>query len=106
VVGVRHPTAATEPPEHPPNWLVISLFSVVSLLKALQVQARESSDSPRLNAFCRVAPSVRFKTLAIVPAGVFFRAADFNSRTSTDVHEQRFDFLAIKESPGWEEEGF
>jgi hypothetical protein len=59
------------------------------------VQARESRDSPRLNAFCRVAPSVRFKALAIFPAGVFFRAADFNSRTSADVHERRFEFLAI-----------
>jgi hypothetical protein len=56
---------------------------------------RESSDSLRLNAFCRVAPSVRFKDLAIFPAGVFFRAADFNSRTSADVHERRFEFLAI-----------
>jgi len=61
----------------------------------LEVQARESSDSPRLNAFCRVAPSVRFKALAIFPAGVFLRAPDFNSRTSADVHERRPEFLAI-----------
>jgi hypothetical protein len=61
----------------------------------LEVQARESSDNPMLNAFCRVAPSVRFKALAIFPAGVFFRAADFSSRTSADVHERRFEFLAI-----------
>ena len=31
-------------------------------------QARESSDNPRLNAFCRVAPSVRFSVLAILAA--------------------------------------
>jgi len=69
---------------------------VVTLLRAtLEVQARESSDNPMLNAFCRVAPSVRFKALAIFPAGVFFRAADFSSRTSADVHERRFEFLAI-----------
>jgi len=69
---------------------------VGTLLSAiLEVQARESSDKPRLNAFCRVAPSVRFKALAIFPAGVFLRAADFNSRTSADVHERRFEFLAI-----------
>jgi hypothetical protein len=61
----------------------------------LEVQARESSDNPRLNAFCRVAPSVRFKALAIFAAGVFFRAADFSSRTSAAVHERRFEFLAI-----------
>jgi hypothetical protein len=42
---------------------------------------------------------VRFKTLASFGAGVFFRAADFSSRTSEAVHERRFDFLAIKESP-------
>ena len=35
-------------------------------------QARESSDSPILNAFCRVAPSVRFRDLAI-----FLRAFSF-----------------------------
>jgi hypothetical protein len=65
------------------------------------VQARESSDNPRLNAFWRVAPSVRLKTLASFRADVFFRAADFSSRTSEAVHERRFDFLVIKESPGW-----
>jgi len=44
-------------------------------------QARESRDSPRLNAFCRVAPSVRFSVLAIVAAPVFFRASAFKVRT-------------------------
>ena len=67
----------------------------LSRLRLFATQALESSDNPRLNAFCRVAPSVRFKALAIFPAGVFFRAADFNSRTSADVHERRFEFLAI-----------
>jgi hypothetical protein len=69
---------------------------VVTLLRAtLEVQARESSDNPRLNAFCRVAPSVRFKTLAIFRAGIFSRAADFSSRTSLADHERRLEFLAI-----------
>ena len=40
--------------------------------------ARESSDSPILNAFCRVAPSDRFSFLAIFAAGAFLRAIDFN----------------------------
>jgi hypothetical protein len=31
-------------------------------------QARESSDNPKLNAFCRVALSVRFNVLAILAA--------------------------------------
>jgi hypothetical protein len=35
---------------------------------------RESSESPKLNAFWRVAPSVRLSVLAILLAGVFFFA--------------------------------
>jgi len=53
-------------------------------------QARLSSDNPILNAFWRVAPSVRFSFLAILAAGVFFFASDFSSRTCTDVHERLF----------------
>ena len=53
--------------------------------------ARLSSDSPRLNAFWRVAPSVLFNFLAIRPAGVFLRASVFSSRTCTDVHAFLFD---------------
>ena len=33
---------------------------------------RVSSDSPRLHAFCRVAPSVRFRDLAMLAARLFF----------------------------------
>jgi hypothetical protein len=40
-------------------------------------QARESRDNPRLKAFCRVAPSVRFNALAILAARVFLRARVF-----------------------------
>jgi hypothetical protein len=61
---------------------------------------RESSDNPRLNAFCRVAPSLRLRLLAIFLAGVLLRAADFNSRTSMLVQGRRFEFfLAIYCSP-------
>jgi hypothetical protein len=56
---------------------------------------RESSDNPRLNAFCRVAPSVRFSVRAMLAARVFFLAAVFKVRTSAAVHARRFDFLAI-----------
>jgi hypothetical protein len=56
---------------------------------------RESSDSPKLKAFCRVAPSVRFKLRAMLAARDFFRAIVFSVRTSDDVHERRFDFLGI-----------
>src|SRR5215469_13655539 len=57
---------------------------------------RESKESPRLKAFCRVAPSVLFNERAIFPAGVFFRANAFNVRTCSDVHARRFPFgLAI-----------
>jgi hypothetical protein len=59
-------------------------------------QERESSESPMLNAFCRVAPSVLFNFLAILAAGVFLRAMVFSSRTSVEVHARRFfDFLGI-----------
>jgi hypothetical protein len=59
-------------------------------------QERESSDSPMLNAFCRVAPSVLLNFLAIFAAAVFFFANVFSSRTSVAVQARRFfDFLAI-----------
>jgi hypothetical protein len=62
----------------------------------MEFQDRESSESPMLNAFCRVAPSVLRNFLAIFPAVVFFFAKLFNSRTSVAVHARRFfDFLAI-----------
>jgi hypothetical protein len=62
----------------------------------MEFQERESSESPMLNAFCRVAPSVLRNFLAIFPAAVFFFAKLFNSRTSVAVHARRFfDFLAI-----------
>jgi hypothetical protein len=55
-----------------------------------QSQARESSDNPMLNAFCRVAPSVRFRVRAILPAVAFLRASRFISRTSLAVQARRF----------------
>jgi hypothetical protein len=64
------------------------------------VHPRESSDNPRLNAFCRVAPSLRLRLLAIFLAGVLLRAADFNSRTSALVQARLFEFLlAMNGSP-------
>ena len=53
-------------------------------------QARVSSDNPRLNAFCRVAPSVLFKRLAIFPALTFLRASAFSSLTCIDVQARLF----------------
>ena len=68
-------------------------------LPGLPDYERESSDNPRLNAFCRVAPSVRFRVRAMLAAPVFLRAIVFSVRTSDDVHERRFDFLGIQLSP-------
>jgi hypothetical protein len=62
-------------------------------------QERESSESPMLNAFWRVAPSVRFSFLAILEAGVFLFAIAFSSRTSTEVHARRFLVLLAIEPP-------
>jgi hypothetical protein len=52
-----------------------------------------------LNAFCRVAPSVRFRALAILAAGLFFFASVFRVRTCSVVHARRLDFLAIEITP-------
>jgi len=52
--------------------------------------ARESSDNPILKAFCRVAPSVRFRDLAIFFAGVFLRANVLSSRTCSAVQARLF----------------
>lgn len=59
------------------------------------LQARELRDIPRLEAFCRVAPVVRFSVRAMLAVRVFFFASVFNVRTSDAVHSRRFDFLAI-----------
>jgi len=56
-----------------------------------------------LNAFCRVALSVRFSVLAILAARVFFRASNFSVRICSGVHVRRLVvFLAIKNSLLWE----
>jgi hypothetical protein len=62
-------------------------------------QPRESSDNPMLNAFCRVAPSVRFRVFAMLAARVFFFASVFKVRTCSDVHARRFNFLDILLAP-------
>jgi hypothetical protein len=64
-----------------------------------EAQERESSESPMLNAFCRVAPSVLFSFLAILDAGVFLFAMVFKSRTSPEVHARRFFVLLAIEPP-------
>ncbi len=43
-----------------------------------------------LNAFCRVAPSLRFSVFAILFAGTFFLASVFSSRTCIDVQARLF----------------
>jgi hypothetical protein len=79
---------------------VFTLAALADVRQPAVVHPRESSDNPRLNAFCRVAPSLRLRLLAIFLAGVLLRAADFNSRTSPLVHGRRFEFfLAIYCSP-------
>lgn len=66
-------------------------------MRKVRAQARESREIPRLKAFCRVAPSVLFRLLAIFAARVFCRASPFSALTSAAVHARRFDpFLAIR----------
>ena len=70
-------------------------FELAGLAQNCRYQPRELSDNPILNAFCRVAPSVRFRVRAILTARVFLRASVFSARTSDVVHERRFELLAI-----------
>lgn len=66
----------------------------------LSIQVRMSSDRPILNAFCRVAPSVRFSLLAMRDAPFFWRAIVLKVRTCSAVHALRFlAFLAIEQLP-------
>jgi hypothetical protein len=60
-----------------------------------------------LNAFCRVAPSERFRALAMLAARVLFLASDFNVRTCAGVQARRVGtFLAIKQLPMLRNAGF
>jgi hypothetical protein len=73
--------------------VVFTRAALPDVRQPVALHPRESSDNPRLNAFCRVAPSLRLRLLAIFLAGVLLRAADFNSRTSALVQGRRFEFL-------------
>jgi hypothetical protein len=80
--------------------LIEEEHTLIAAISPAFLHPRESSDNPRLNAFCRVAPSLRLRLLATFFADVLFRAADFNSRTSALVQGRRFEFfLAIYGSP-------
>ena len=57
--------------------------------------ARESSDNPILNAFCRVAPSVRCSDFAIFPAGVLRLAIVLRVRTCAELQAILLRFLGI-----------
>jgi len=48
-----------------------------------------------LNAFCRVAPSVRLSDFAIAPAGLFFLAMALRARTCSPLQATRFRFFGI-----------
>jgi hypothetical protein len=60
---------------------------------------RESKETPKLNAFCLVAPSVLLSERAIFRAGVFCRALAFSSRMSSLVHWRRLDGFFAMLSP-------
>jgi hypothetical protein len=70
--------------------------TAVSARREAKRLLRVSSDNPRLKAFCRVAPSVLFKDLAIEDAGIFFLASAFNVRMCSALHARLFvRFCAI-----------
>jgi len=67
------------------------LRDVDAAIEICGIYMRELSDNPILRAFRHVALSVRFRFLAILPAGVFFRASAFNSRTCAVVQARLLD---------------
>ena len=67
----------------------------VRATESCKAYPRESSDNPILNAFCRVAPSVRFNFFAILGAAAFFFAMDFKVRTCSADQATRLRFLAM-----------
>ena len=77
------------------NLIRQSCFPTTWRYATLAIYARESNETPRLKAFCRVAPSVLLSVRAIFRAGIFCRASAFSSRTSILVHSRRFEFFAI-----------
>src|SRR3954469_24616326 len=58
-------------------------------------EPRMSNETRSVNAFCWLAPAVRFSHFAILPTGVFWRASVFSWRTSSLVHSRRLTFFAI-----------
>jgi hypothetical protein len=64
-----------------------------------EVPKRMRHEIPKLKAFCLVAPSVLLRERAILRAGVFCRALDLSSRTSSLVHCRRLDDFFAMLSP-------
>lgn len=60
--------------ETPAQWRGFCPNLVMQGKFASRFQPRVSNDSPKLNAFCRVALSVRFKVRAMLAARTFFFA--------------------------------
>ncbi len=69
--------------------------------KAFRWSIARIERKPMLKAFCRVAPSVRFRDLAIVLAGVFLCASVLSSRTCADVQARFFFDPFFKLGPSW-----
>ena len=65
--------------------------NIALALVGAKSQARELSDKPSENAFCRVAPSVRFRDLAMLAARVFFLASVVKVRTCSVVQVRCVD---------------
>jgi hypothetical protein len=70
---------------------------------------RWPSGNPRLNAFCRSAPAVRFMAVTIFLTGDLLRECALSSRTSAFDHERRLwratRFVAISHlssRPNWD----
>jgi hypothetical protein len=76
------------------DFFTAAFFFAAAFFKAgFGLVTRESSDTFRVSAFRRVAPSVRLSLRAIWAAGVFAFANCLNSRTSSAVHSRRLTSL-------------
>ncbi len=78
-----------------PLWLKTRLKPALDQKQKLCDHARELSDIARPSAFWRTAPTLRFSCFAIFGAGVFWRASDFSTRTSSFDQNQRLLFCII-----------
>jgi hypothetical protein len=92
---LRFPLTAISQPPTDAQGIYGDSISELSDNCLIRDHARELSDISRPSAFWRIAPTLRFSFFAIFGAGVFWRASDFSTRTSSFDQNQRLFFCII-----------